>query len=178
MVRAAQPVIASGGRSPRLQLLARSGVTLLGRIVSVDRATVVSDDSVNANIAFGDQFAGRARGMADAYIGRTAPGATVAEIDDAGEPVDVDAGAALDLDAADVASIIWCTGFTGDFSWVRLPLLDEAGQPVHDGGATAEPGVWFVELPWLTHRASGVSLGLPSGAERTAAAITAHLARH
>jgi len=175
MVTAPQPIVASGGRSLGLQSLARLGVTLLGRMVGADGATVTFDDSVTDNVAFGDGFATRVRTMADAFVTRTAPDAPAAEADDAGGPVDVDTCAALDLDAAQVGSIIWCTGFTGDFSWVHLPVLDGRGQPAHDGGATAEPGVWFVGLPWLTHRASGVFLGLPSDAERIAAAVTTHL---
>ena len=175
MVAAPQPIVASGGRSLSLQALARSGVTLLGRMVGAHDATVTFDDSVTDNVAFGDQFATRVRTMADAVIARTAPDAGAAEADDAGGPVDVDTCAALDLDAADVGSIIWCTGFAGDFSWVHLPVLDRRGQPAHDGGATAEPGVWFVGLPWLTRRASGVFLGLPSDAERIATAVTARL---
>lgn len=176
MARAAQPIVASGGRSLSLQLLARAGVTLLGRIVAVDGATVMFDDTVMSNVAFGDQFAARVRTMADAFIARTAAGAPPAEDDDGGGSVDIDACPALDLDAADVTSIVWCTGFTGDFSWVHLPVLDAAGQPVHDGGATAAPGVWFVGLPWLTSRRSGVLLGHPADAERIAEAVIAHLA--
>jgi hypothetical protein len=88
-----------------------------------------------------------------------------AEPDDAGGPVDVDGVSTLDLGDADVSAIVWCTGFTGDCSWVRLPVLDAAGQPIHDGGATREPGVWFVGLTWLSRRRSGILLGFPDTAE-------------
>lgn len=177
MARAAQPIVASGGRSLSLQVLARAGVTLLGRIVAVEGATVTFDDAAMSNVAFGDQFAARLRSTADAFIARTAAGAPPAAAeDDAGGSVDIDPCPALDLDAADVTSIIWCTGFTGDFSWVHLPVLDAAGQPVHDRGATAAPGVWFVGLPWLTSRRSGLLLGHPGDGERIAERVTAHLA--
>jgi putative flavoprotein involved in K+ transport len=82
----------------------------------------------------------------------------------------------LDLDAADVTSIIWCTGFTGDFSWVNLPVLNEAGQPEHDGGRTSEPGLWFVGLTWLTRRKSGILFGFPDHADTIADHVTARLA--
>jgi putative flavoprotein involved in K+ transport len=175
MARVTQPIVAPGGRDLSLPLLARSGVTLLGRIVTVDGARVRFDDSATANVLFGDQFADRVYHMADAVIARSAGGAPAAMADAAGGPVEIAPCPTLDLVAADITSIIWCTGFTGDFSWVHLPVLDAAGQPAHQAGATAEPGVRFVGLPWLTHRASGVFLGVGSDAERTADAVTAHL---
>jgi putative flavoprotein involved in K+ transport len=177
MTRAAQPLVASGGRSLSLQLLARSGVKLLGRIVSVEGNTVTFDGSAAANIAYGDQFASRVCTMIDIFIHQTGADALPPGSDEGGGPVDLEARTVLDLDAAGVASIIWCTGFTGDFSWVHLPVLDGAGQPKHHGGTTTEPGLWFMGLPWLTRRSSGLLLGFPSDAEKIAGAVAAHLTK-
>ena len=177
MVQARQPIVASGGRSLSLQMLARSGVTLLGRMVTIDGRTVTFDDSAVANMAYGDRFAGLVRTMIDTLVERTGLDAPSAEPDDAAGPVDVDGATTLDLNAAGVSTIIWCTGFSGDFSWVHLPVVDAAGQPLHDGGATTEPGVWFVGLTWLTRRKSGILLGFPDDAARTADEVTAHLGR-
>jgi hypothetical protein len=44
-------------------------------------------------------------------------------------------------------------------------------------GATTEPGVWFVGLPWLTRRGSGLFLGLPSDAAKIAGPVARHLAK-
>jgi putative flavoprotein involved in K+ transport len=175
MMRAPQPIVASGGRSLSLQLLARSGVTLLGRILAADGATVTFDDSAAANIAFGDQFAGRVCTMVDALIDRTGVDAPPAEPDEGGGPVDVGARTALELDDAGLTSIVWCTGFTGDFSWVHLPVLDDAAQPRHRGGATSDRGVWFVGLPWLTRRKSGIFFGFPDDADKIADEVKVRL---
>jgi putative flavoprotein involved in K+ transport len=176
MVHAAQPIVASGGRSLSLQLLARAGVTLLGRMLAVDGHTVTFDGSAAANVAFGDQFAARVRGMIDTAVERKGIDAPPAEPDDGGGPFDGQTVTALDLAAADVSTIIWCTGFTGDVSWVHLPVIDGAGRPIHDGGVTTEPGLWFVGLTWLTRRKSGILLGFPEDAARTADGVTEHLA--
>jgi putative flavoprotein involved in K+ transport len=176
MVRAAQPIVASGGRSLSLQLLARAGVTLLGRIVDIDGRTVAFDDSAAANAAFGDQSAGQIRTMIDTLITGKGIDAAPAEPDDAGGQLDGEAVTTLDLAAAGVSTIVWCTGFTGDFSWVRLPVIDDTGRPVHGGGATTAPGLWFVGLTWLSKRKSGVLLGFPEDAGRIADQVTAHLA--
>src|SRR5215218_239957 len=175
MMRVAPPVVASGGRSLSLQLVARSGVMLLGRIVSVAGHTMTFDGSAEANAAYGDRSASRVCSFVDAFIHETGTHAPPPEPDDSGGPVNLQLRTTLDLEAAEVASIIWCTGFTGDFSWVHLPVLDGAGQPKHEDGATAEPGVWFVGLPWLTRRSSGLFLGLPSDATKIAGAVARNL---
>jgi putative flavoprotein involved in K+ transport len=176
MVHAPQPIVASGGRSLSLQLLGRSGVTLLGRIVSVDGRTMTFDDSAVANVRFGNEFSDRVCTMIDKLIERTGIDAPAAEPDESGGPVAVEVGTALDFHAAGVTSIIWCTGFTGDFSWVHLPVLDDLGLPQHAGGAASQPGLWFVGLKWLNQRKSGILLGFPDDAATIADQVTAHLA--
>jgi hypothetical protein len=71
-----------------LQLLGRSGVTLLGRMVSVDHRTMTFDDSAITNVRFGNQFASRVCTMIDTLIERTGVDAPEPEPDDAGGPVD------------------------------------------------------------------------------------------
>jgi putative flavoprotein involved in K+ transport len=176
MVHAAQPIVASGGRSLSLQLLGRSGVTLLGRIVSVDGRTITFDDSAVANVRFGNEFADRVCTMIDTLIERTGVDAPPAEPDESGGPVAVEVGTALDFQAAGVTSIVWCTGFTGDFSWVHRPVLNDVGLPHHDGGASNEPGLWFVGLKWLSSRKSGILFGFPDDAAAIADQVTARLA--
>jgi putative flavoprotein involved in K+ transport len=70
VMRAAQPIVASGGRSLSLQALARAGATLVGRPVAVDGERVGFDGSVPGNIAAGDAFAARVQGMIDDLIRR------------------------------------------------------------------------------------------------------------
>ena len=67
---------------------------------------------------------------------------------------------ALDLAEAGVGTVVWCTGFTTDVSWLHLPILDDAGRPTHDRCATAVPGMWLIGFPWLTRRCSGSLYGL------------------
>ena len=40
-----------------------------------------------------------------------------------------------------------CTGYTPDFGWIDLPVLDERGQPRHRRGAAIDaPGLYFAGL--------------------------------
>ena len=43
--------------------------------------------------------------------------------------------------------MIWCTGFQGDFGWVRVPGALAGGRPVHqDGVVSRVPGLYFAGL--------------------------------
>jgi len=78
-----------------------------------------------------------------------------------------------DGQALEVANVIWCTGFQPGFSWIDLPIFDEAGAPQHEGGVvTSQPGLYFVGLNFLY----SMSSGMIHGVGRDAARITTHLA--
>jgi putative flavoprotein involved in K+ transport len=175
VMRAAQPIVASGGRSLSLQALARAGATLVGRPVAVDGERVSFDDGVPANIAAGDAFAARARGMIDELIRRRGLDAPPYQPDDTEGPVDLDPPRVLDLRDHDVGGVVWCTGFTGDFSFLDRGLVDAGGQPRHQDTAGPTPGVWYVGLKWLVRRSSGILFGFPRDAAEVAGAVAAHL---
>ena len=137
------------------------------------------DDSLAANVAAGDAFAARARAMVDEIIrrrGLDAPAAEpAAEPDEHDIPVRLDPPAALDLRAEEIASVVWCTGFTGDFSWLDPALVDAGGRPRRTDAAAPAPGLWYLGLRWLRRRCSGILLGFPGDAALVAGAVRAHL---
>lgn len=74
--------------------------------------------------------------------------------------------------ALDVANIIWCTGFHPSYSWIDLPVFDEAGDPMHERGVVAsEPGLFFVGLQFLTSMTSATVTGVGRDAAYVAQAI-------
>jgi putative flavoprotein involved in K+ transport len=174
MVHAAMPILAPG-RGLSLPALARAHATLVGRPVAVDGDRVSFDDSVAANVAAGDAFAARARAMIDEIIRRRGLDAPPAQPDDHDAPVDLDPPMSLDLRAEEVGSVVWCTGFSGDFSWLDPFLVDVDGQPRHEDAGAAAPGVWYVGLRWLIRRRSSILFGFPDDAATVADAVRAHL---
>jgi hypothetical protein len=44
----------------------------------------------------------------------------------------------LDLIKAGVTSIIWATGFSTDYSWLKVDAFDEKGKPQHQRGVSSE----------------------------------------
>ena len=48
-----------------------------------------------------------------------------------------------------VANVVWCTGFSPDFSWIHLPVFDEDGRVHRRGVVEQESGLYFVGLNFL-----------------------------
>jgi putative flavoprotein involved in K+ transport len=72
----------------------------------------------------------------------------------------------------EVANVIWCTGFTPGFDWLRMPVLDDHGEPAHERGIVASvPGLYFVGLHFLTSMSSAMVHGVGRDAARIAALI-------
>ena len=78
----------------------------------------------------------------------------------------------LDLTAAGITSVVWAMGYTFDYSWIHLPVLDEDGYPQQQRGVTAYPGLYFVGLHWQHTAKSDLFLGIGEDA----AFVAAHIA--
>jgi putative flavoprotein involved in K+ transport len=141
----------------------------------VDGELVAFDDSVAANLAAGDAFAARARAMVDEIIRRRGLDASPPEADEHDAPVSLDPPSWLDLRAEGVGSVVWCTGFSGDFSWLEPDLVEADGQPRREDAAAPAPGLWCLGLRWLTRRRSGILFGFPDDAATVADAVKTHL---
>jgi putative flavoprotein involved in K+ transport len=83
-----------------------------------------------------------------------------------------------DGQVVDVANLVWATGYHPAFDWVHLDVFDPAGQPVHDRGITAEPGLYFIGLYFLSSLASSLVGGVGRDAEYIAGHIAGRAARN
>ena len=74
----------------------------------------------------------------------------------------------------DVANVIWCTGYRGDFGWIDLPIFDEGGQPVYYRGvASAVSGLYFLGQEFQFTAVSATLVGLRRDAKYLADKIGA-----
>lgn len=74
----------------------------------------------------------------------------------------------------DVANVIWCTGFEPGFSWIDLPIFDDAGNPRHERGVCTDcDGMYFVGLLFLHAFSSTMIHGVSRDAAYVADAIAA-----
>jgi putative flavoprotein involved in K+ transport len=179
MQYAPQPQISgtNGGHTVSLQSLARDGATLLGRADGFDGNTLKLVPNVRECAAFADAACAQIKGMVDGFIDAAGIDAPPAE-PDPNEPPMPDLGGSdeideFDLAAAGVSTVIWCTGYQGDFSWIKHDILDERGVPHHDDGVGTIPGLYFAGFPWLSSRKSGILYGVTDDASRIAALIAA-----
>jgi putative flavoprotein involved in K+ transport len=70
-----------------------------------------------------------------------------------------------DQQVLDVANVVWCTGYSPDFSWIDLPVFGET-EPIHHRGIVDnEPGLYFVGLHFLYAMSSGFLPGVGRDAE-------------
>jgi putative flavoprotein involved in K+ transport len=70
------------------------------------------------------------------------------------------------------SAIVWCTGFTRGYDWIKLPVFDDNGAPVHDRGVVSgEPGLYFLGLPFLYSMASSLVMGVTTDARHIATVI-------
>ncbi len=65
-----------------------------------------------------------------------------------------------------VEGVVWSTGFRPDYEWIKLPIFDTAGRPLHERGVvTLSPGLFFVGLHFQTRFASALLSGVGDDAE-------------
>ncbi|MHC2299186.1 putative flavoprotein involved in K+ transport [Rhizobium mongolense] len=162
-----------------LQALSARGIVLLGHFTGIENGDrLLFADDLEANVRFADEASDNIKRHVDEYISRAGIEAPVSEPDPA-ETVALcrpnPAIGSLDLSRSGITSVVWCTGFKGDFSWMRLPgVLDAAGQPVHEDGVAALPGLYFAGLDFASTRKSGIILAITEEAARLVEHIIGH----
>jgi putative flavoprotein involved in K+ transport len=170
------PVItgAYGGHTIDFRRFAADGVTLLGRLEAAHEGVIDFAPDLVESLANGDAIYSTFLDMVDAHIkqhGLNMPEdpAARAVLSDplcVTEPL-----RRLDLRAAGVSAVIWATGYGVDFGWIGVPVLDARGEPVHRGGVTDVPGLYFLGLQWL----SKLSSSFLSGVGDDAAVLADHI---
>lgn len=76
--------------------------------------------------------------------------------------------------ALEAAVIVWCTGFTADYSWIDLPVHDERGQLRHARGAVCgAPGLFVLGTRFQTRMTSSLIGGVGEDAREIVDGIVA-----
>jgi putative flavoprotein involved in K+ transport len=166
---------ARGGQTLSYQQLARNGVRLLGRLTDADEQSLRFGPDLSEHIQYADQRAAQIRRAVDEHIARTGIAAPPPEADPAERPFPWPERSPdrLNARAERIGTVLWCTGFRPDTSWLRVPVLTHDGTPAHTGGTTAFPGLYVAGYPWLSNRGSGILYGVAADAARVAQRISA-----
>jgi putative flavoprotein involved in K+ transport len=167
---------AYGGHTIDFRHFAAQGITLLGRIRALNRGTVHVAPDLAQSLALGDAAYAAFLDMADAHVSRH--GLDMPQEPDA-RHVRPDPACLrnplchLDIAACDISAVIWATGYGVDFGWIQAPIFDARGEPLHLGGVTEVPGLYFLGLQWLSKMNSSFLAGIGDDAARLADHIAA-----
>lgn len=143
-----------GGRDIDLRKFALEGMQLHGRLVDLRAGTAQFADDLAANLDHADAISESIKDSIDKYI-------AAQHLDAPDEPryrplwTPTNPALALDLAAAGITTVVWCTGFRADWRWVDLPIFDGQGYPTNRRGVTALAGAYVLGLPWLHTWGSG-----------------------
>jgi putative flavoprotein involved in K+ transport len=154
---------AYGGHTIDFRRLAAQGITLLGRSESYKDGVVFFSGDLAENLARGDANYMSVLDEADAYVERN--GLDLPD-DPEARRIDPDPECVtkpfleLNVAQAGITSIIWATGYTRDYRWLRVDAFDESGNPKHQRGVSTEPGIYFLGLPWQSRRGSSFIWGV------------------
>ncbi|QNI33841.1 NAD(P)-binding domain-containing protein [Alloacidobacterium dinghuense] len=160
-----------GGHTLNLHQFAADGVNLLGRVTELDGEKVRLARDLHLMVAAADRYEANLVTRIDSYIERRSlamPQETLPHLAAGFEQPERDE---LDLTRANVNSVIWATGYSFDFTMVRLPVFDADGYPVQQRGVSEYAGLYFVGLPWLHNAKSGLLFGVPEDAAYIASHI-------
>jgi putative flavoprotein involved in K+ transport len=159
-----------GGRTLNLHRFARDGVTLLGHMTDADDGKIALAPDLNDSLAQVDQFEVDLLKRIDEIIMQGGLDAPLEDVPTLRDGYQDEVVTELDLQAANINTVIWAVGYEFDFGLVKLPVVDDDGYPVSQRGVTAHPGLYFLGLPWLHTVKSGLFLGVGEDA--------AHVAQH
>ncbi len=154
---------AHGGQTVDFRRFSARGMKLVGLTQSYAEGVMSFADDVSKNVKDGDANYLSVLEEADAYIERNGldlPLEPEAKILDADPVCLTQPTLNLNLSKAGVSAIIWATGYVSDYSWLDANAFDEQGKPSHQRGVSAEPGVYFLGLPWQSRRGSSFIWGV------------------
>src|SRR5262245_4243111 len=136
--------------------LERRGVRILGRLVGVEHERVSFDDDLIATTAASDIKLADLFLRIDAFIAKTA--VNTAPPPGPFEPTWPSALAvtktSIDLRAAGIDTVVWATGFTRRYPWLRVPVLDDRGEIRQREGITPVPGLFVLGTHFQRRRNS------------------------
>jgi putative flavoprotein involved in K+ transport len=140
-------------RNIGLASLARLGVRLTARVEDGQGTKLRLRDNLAPEIRRAEARGDRLLDRIDSYIERNALEAGAPE-----RPPEIDAGdcsgTQLDLSDLGIRTVVWATGFRRDYRWLRVPVLNSAGEIRQNGGITPEAGLYTLGLPFMRRRNS------------------------
>jgi putative flavoprotein involved in K+ transport len=188
-----EPVIEGGNleyvrRQPSLQLVGRpdnrdihlgilqeQGVRLVGRMAGISSGSAAFQGDLERTTAASHKRMVRCLDRIDAHIVETSLHATAAEAKARDPFVTQSEDVTLDLWREGIRSVVWATGYTRRYPWLKAPVLDQHGEISHHGGVTPSSGLFVLGLTYLRRRRSSFIDGCALDASDLAPLVKTHL---
>ncbi len=159
-----------GGREIDLRQFHLEGMQLYGKLKLIQGRQLEFQGDLKQNLDAADEVAESIKRTIDGYIQKNQIDAPteppyVPVWEPEAEPLE------LDLEAANIGTVIWSTGYHTDFRWIEIPAFDGQGYPGHERGVTTVEGLYFIGLPWLYTWGSGRFSGVARDAAHIADCI-------
>jgi putative flavoprotein involved in K+ transport len=162
-------------RDISLETLQEQGVRLLGRLSAIRGSSAEFDGCLAQNAADSHARLLRTLNRIDAWIATKRIAAppvdprTRVPFIAACDPV------SLDLDRAGIRSVVWATGYSRAYPWLRVPVLTERGEIRNRGGITSAPGLFVLGLEFMRRRRSQFISGCGIDADEIVGDVQSYL---
>jgi putative flavoprotein involved in K+ transport len=164
-------------RSLDLGVLQEEGIRIVGRLIGAAGWQAAFADDLAASIGRAETKMHHLLDRVDEFV--DSRGLRVSfPTADRPRPVPLpEAPAAIDLARAGIRAVVWATGYRREYPWLRVPVVDDHGELLHQGGITAEPGLYALGLYFMRRRNSSFLDGVGADAAELAEDIERWLGR-
>jgi putative flavoprotein involved in K+ transport len=161
-----------------LNALGDAGVKMIGRMAGIRDGKAQFSGSLRNMCALSDLKMGRLLNTIDEWASENG---LDGEVDPPHRPeptrVEDNPPLGMDLTSGEIKTIIWCTGYHPDHSWLDLPVFDRKGQVRHDGGVVKDaPGLYLMGMQFLRRRKSALIDGAGDDARDLSDHLNTYLA--
>lgn len=171
-----QPSLQLVGRPDHATLdlgtLRDNGVQVVGRALGISNGRMHLADDLAASLAVAQSKLQRVLRRIDAVA--DAMNAPAQSVPDAFSGFG-DQPSAIDLAAQGIRTIVWATGFSRNYRWLKVPVVDATGEIIQQGGRTPSPGLYVLGLRFMRRRKSNFLDGVGPDAQELAADIHQYL---
>ena len=160
-----------GGHTINLHEFAQNGMTLLGHVQGAKSNTILIAPDLYDNLETTDNFERDVTEMIDGYVEAHGLDVPTEPMQHLRHGYTQKVITELDLEREGVSTIVWATGYTFDYSMIKLPVVDQDGFPIQSSGVTKYPGLYFAGIPWMPSEKTGTLLGVGESASYIASQI-------
>jgi putative flavoprotein involved in K+ transport len=158
-----------GGHDLNIHQFYKDGVSLHGHLkgASSDGTTIMFKDDLHELIKKNDEFENNILKLVDQYIEENEIKVEKENRSQLTNAYEQKILSEVKLDKENITNIIWGTGYSRDYSFIRLkePTVDEMGYPIQEKGVTPHKGLYFIGMPWISNPGSGLVYGVGNDAK-------------